>query len=45
MQSKCEKQVSQLENSYREQQDKLAKYERLESELDDVIIQAAEGRR
>ena len=43
MQSTCDKQVSQLENQFRERQEKLAMYERLENELDDIIVQAAEG--
>ena len=39
-----EKRLVELESRCKEQSDKLAVYEKLEQELDDVIMQAAEGK-
>ena len=38
-----EKRVAELENTLSEKKVKLETYERLEKELDDVVMQAAEG--
>ena len=43
LQNSSEKQVVELESKCKEQRDKLAVYEKLEQELDDVIMQAAES--
>ena len=43
LQNSSEKQLVELESKCKEQGDKLAIYEKLEQELDDVIMQAAES--
>ncbi len=44
MQNSSEKRLVELESKCKEQGDKLAVYEKLEQELDDVIMQAAESK-
>ena len=44
MQNSSEKRLVELESKCKEKEDKLAIYEKLEQELDDVIMQAAESR-
>ena len=44
LQNSSEKQLVELESKCKEQGDKLAVYEKLEQELDDVIMQAAESK-
>ncbi len=43
MQTGLEKRISELETEIGEKKNKLETYERLEQELDDVVMQAAEG--
>lgn len=44
LQNSSEKRLVELESKCKEQVDKLAVYEKLEQELDDVIMQAAESK-
>ena len=44
LQNSSEKRLVELESKCKEQGDKLAVYEKLEQELDDVIMQAAESK-
>lgn len=44
LQNSSEKQLVELETKCKEQGDKLVVYEKLEQELDDVIMQAAESK-
>ena len=45
LQNSSEKQLVELESKCKEQGDKLAVYEKLEQELDEVIMQAAESKK
>ena len=44
LQNSSEKRLVELESKLKEQSDKLTVYEKLEKELDDVIMQAAESK-
>ena len=44
LQNSSEKRLVELESKCKEQGDKLGVYEKLEQELDDVIMQAAESK-